>query len=127
MRDIARPVIVPSLAMKQTSPDSYEVSNLQFVPLPRRRVSNIIVSRVHQVDPNRAEYDVLLLSSVPHEDGLINAFRDEPSGARVQRKAPSPLKSVAMDIVLDAVPGSGRTAKNRHQDEWDHRYAYDGL
>ena len=91
MRDIARPIIVASLAMKQTSPDFYEVSNLQFVPLPRGRVSNIMVSRIHQVDPNRAEDDVLLLNRVLHENGLGNAFGDMPRRARTQREASSPL------------------------------------
>ena len=102
---------MPRFAIEKASSKFDEISNFQLIPLSLGRLPNIIVGRVHQVNPTSAKDNVIILHHMLHENGLINAFGNVSSRARAQRPQASVAQSVTMYVVLDAIPDSGGAAK----------------
>ena len=83
---------------------------------------HFIISRVNQIDPNRSERNFVITISVPHEDSLFLAFGNIVTRVlALEELSAGLLESITMHVMLDAAPGSLRTAeKRRRPAEYSH-------
>ena len=103
----AQPIIGSSFVRQKTDLKLHQITDVESTKFGADIATDFIVRRVDEVNPSSAKEKVLLIVSIAHEDGLIHTVWESSSGPALQKLFARVLESGAMNVVLDAVVGSG--------------------